>query len=78
MKKITINCADDLGPALRAFRESKEYKIVPMSKESGISTATISLVEQNKQHPRVDTLISYAKSLGVREIVIKIPKEETV
>lgn len=78
MKRITIEKLEEVGTKLKDLRISKKYRMVPLSKASGISPSTISLIEQGKQYPRLDTLMRYSQALGVDEILIKIPKEETL
>lgn len=78
MKRITIEKLEQVGPKLKDLRISKKCRMVPLSKASGISPSTISLIEHGKQYPRLDTLMRYSQALGVDEILIKIPKEETL
>jgi transcriptional regulator with XRE-family HTH domain len=74
MKRLTLNSIEELGPALKKIRLKKKLKMVPLQKSCNISISSISLIEQGKQYPRLHTLINYAQTLGVDEILIKIPK----
>ena len=76
MKRITINGLSELGLEMRKLRKSKKLGILSAENISKVSIATISLMENEKQFPRIYTLVSYAKALGVDEILIKIPKDE--
>ena len=73
MNRVTISSASELGPELRKLRTSKGLKILEVENLSGVSISTISMVEQGKQYPRMNTLVAYLDALGVDELVVRIP-----
>ena len=76
MKRVTINRLSELGSEMRKLRKSKKLGILEAEGVTDVSMATISLMENGKQFPRIYTLVSYAKALGVDEILIKIPRDD--
>ena len=71
MNKIVCENYKALGPELRKIRIAKKLKLRPLEASSGISVSTLSMIEQGKQYPRIHTLMSYAKALGIDEVIIK-------
>ena len=41
---------------LRTLRRSKKIKLIKLSKDIGISPAYLSMIENNKRHPKVETI----------------------
>ncbi len=72
MSQLVIDGLDNLGHAVKELRLSNNLKIIPAETQTGVSMATISLMEHGKIHPRLSTLVQYAQALGVDEIVIKL------
>lgn len=50
---------------LKQWMALKDYSIKKLSKESGVSEATISHFRTGKYKPRLDTLITIAKALSI-------------
>lgn len=50
---------------LKQWMALKGYSIKKLSKESGVSEATISHFRTGKYKPRLDTLITIAKALSI-------------
>lgn len=56
----------NIGARLRAIRKDKKLTQKKLSKISGISTNTISKMENNKMSPSTKLLEKWAKSVGVQ------------
>ena len=69
--KLTIYSVNELGPELRKIRTDKKMRIVELQDKSGISISTLSMVEQGKQYPRLNTLNAWLAALDIDEVVIK-------
>jgi transcriptional regulator with XRE-family HTH domain len=57
---------DDLGPVLRALRLEHGLTQVELSVRAGVSKSMLSLYEQGRQRPHLDTLARLLEALGVR------------
>jgi transcriptional regulator with XRE-family HTH domain len=62
---MTKNPPSNLGPQLRALRESRGWRIVDVSEKTGLAISTISKVENGKMSLTYDKLLQLAKGLGV-------------
>lgn len=69
--KLTIYSVNELGPELRKIRTDKKMRIVELQDKSGISISTLSMVEQGKQYPRLNTLTAWLAAIDIDEVVIK-------
>jgi transcriptional regulator with XRE-family HTH domain len=54
---------------LRAVREAKGYSQRQLSAKSGVDIGFISRIERGIQRPSIDTLMSLAKALDLKNVV---------
>lgn len=55
----------DIGKKIRELRKSKNFSIIDLSKESGLSTGLISQIERNKVVPSIKVMWKIANVLDV-------------
>lgn len=59
------NLSNDVGETLRRLRTDRELSLAGVAQQAGISVATLSRVETNKQNLDVGLLMTLARILGV-------------
>jgi len=55
----------ELGPTLRRLRQERQLSLMQMAGKAGVSVATLSRVETNKQSVDVELVTTLARILGV-------------
>lgn len=61
-----VTAFDDLGPVLRDLRLEHGLTQAELSDRAGVSKSMVSLYEQGRQRPHLDTLDRLLEALGVR------------
>ncbi len=59
------NPTNGVGVALRALRETRQLSLKELAKQSGLAVNTLSLIENGKTSPSVNTLQQLALTLGI-------------
>lgn len=79
MKRKDKKILKSLGKCLKELREEKDISLNTFACESGMTSATISRVENGLVNTRFTTLIQYARALEIplEEILVKLEIDYT-
>lgn len=79
MKRRDKKIIKSLGKCLRELREEKDISLNMFADESGMTSATVSRVENGLVDTRFSTLLQYARSLEIplEDILVKLEIDYT-